>query len=131
MPQSCVCLACILCETVLQDQQTKNKSLINMFNHVMIGQFPAQMYRLSVLVSITDGRGESEGRLEIDDPDDEPVIQAVTRIQFHDPTVIYDLCFEFRDVVFRKAGRYSVNFRLGDELVVMRPFQVKAQANPS
>lgn len=129
MPRSCVCLACVLCELVIQDQETRNKSLINTFNHVMVAALPAQMYRLSVLVSITDGRGEAEGRLELHDPEGVVMIRGVSRVPFRDPTVIFDLCYEFRDVSFRREGRYTVNFWLGDDLIVMRPFMVQCRQN--
>ncbi len=128
MPQSCVCLACIVCELVLQDQDSRNKSLINMFNHVIVVALPAQMYRLCVLVSITDGRGEAEGRLELRDPDGELLITGASQVKFTDPNVVFDLCHEFRDIVFRKEGRYHFNFWLGGELVVMRPFVVRVRA---
>ena len=129
-PKSCVCLSCILCELVIQDQETKNRSLINMFNHVMVAQLPARMHRLSILVSITDGRGQSQGKLEIVDPEGAPVIRGVNPVVFRDPTVIFDLCYEFRDVVFHKEGRHNINFWLGDDLVVMRPFTITCRPVP-
>ena len=129
-PKSCVCLSCILCELVIQDQETKNKSLINMFNHVMVAALPARMHRLSVMISITDGRGASSGKLEILDPDGTPVIRGTNPVTFHDPIVIIDLCYEFRDVLFHKPGRYSINFWLGDDLIVMRPFTITCRPAP-
>ena len=125
MPRSCVCLSCVLCELVIQDHATRNKSLIHMFNHVVVAGFPTRMHRACVMVSITDGRGISRGRLEILDPENKVVVFGASQVDFTDPNIIIDLCYEFRDIEFHKEGRHIINFWLGGELVVMRPFTVQ------
>ena len=125
MARSCVCLSCVLCELVIQDHASRNKSLIHMFNQILVAGLPTRMHRLCVLVSITDGRGANQGRLEFCDPDGDVLVRGLSQVVFTDPTLVFDLCYEFRDVIFRKEGRHTVSFWLGEELVIMRPFTVQ------
>jgi len=123
MPRkACECLAIDLCELVIEDIHTRNKSLIHMFNRIVAPALPVSFYRFCVYVALTDGRGEQEARLEIVRPTQAPLLEMRGTVKFPDPTQVVEMVFEFHDLVFPETGKYAVNCYVGDSAIISRPF---------
>ena len=54
------CLAIIVCEGVIEDLRSRNKTIVNTFNRIFSAAFPVSQDRLTVFVSLTNGHGEQD-----------------------------------------------------------------------
>ena len=59
------CLAMLLCDYLILDAETHNKSLIGIFNRVQAAKFPVRHDRMHVFVALTDGHGDYNASLRI------------------------------------------------------------------
>ena len=120
------CLMVAVCEAVVIDQMTNNKSLINMFNRVHAVGFPVLHPRLCVVVSLTNGRGTLPLVMRMKHLSSDEVIHSMSgRVVFGDPMAVHDLVFDFRGVLFSKAGDYVVELVSGERIVGQRRFAVE------
>ncbi len=125
MPRkACECLAIDLCELIIDDIHSRNKSLIHMFTRIVAPALPVRFYRFCVYVALTDGRGEQEARLEIVRPSQTPLLEMRGAVKFPDPTQVVELVFEFHDLIFPEEGKYAVNCYVGDSAIISRPFHL-------
>src|SRR4029450_1227465 len=51
------CIAIIICNEVIEDKATSNKTLVSIFNTIGTPGLPCQHPRMFVMASFTDGRG--------------------------------------------------------------------------
>lgn len=120
----CEPLAVILCELVIDDLRSRNKSLIHMFNTVTAPQLPIPFPRFCIYVVLTNGRGELPARIEITEPNGERLIEMDGRIRFDDPLSIVEMVFEVNNLVFTQAGQHCVSLWVGDWNIANRAFHV-------
>ena len=83
-------VATILCEQVIEDKYTNNKSLIGIFNLIVVPHIPWQFPRMFIMGSFTDGRGTIDIQLIIKNPSHQEVFNAKGPAEFTDPTAVYD-----------------------------------------
>jgi len=117
-------LAMIICEMVLRDEQTKNVSLIGLFNTVTGPRVPLRHDRMHVFVSLTNGHGDYDCLLQCKSPDEKVVFEARGQISLKDPLAVADLNVELRGLVFEVPGNYIFEFYCGGKLLTMRKFAV-------
>ncbi|MHC4600302.1 MAG: DUF6941 family protein [Planctomycetota bacterium] len=109
------CLAIVLCDYVIEDKATNNKSLIGLFNRVNATDFPCQHPRMVIFISLTDGRGPTilEVFLERAENRDE-IFKAEGNVDFKDPNHVIDIVFDLRGVTFKEPGTHFVGIRTKD-----------------
>ncbi len=118
-------LAIVLCDQIIEDKQTSKKSLIGIFNQIGTAEFPCRHARLSIFVSITEGRGTSDAKLRIVCEETDKVVTEVRgRIQFPDIHSVVEICFNFGILIFETPGLYSIEFYCDDVIVLERRFHV-------
>jgi hypothetical protein len=102
----------IVCEDI--PAHTNRVSLINLFGTIRSRSqppFPFRYPKFCVYAQLTECRGVSEVRLEIEEEGTQTVIyQSVSRrYNFgNDPLRVFDASFRIRDCVFPAAGLYWV-----------------------
>jgi len=117
-------LAMVICDMVVRDEQTKNVSLIGLFNAVTGPRLPLRHDRMYVFVSLTNCHGDYECRLQCKSPDEEVIFEAIGKISLNDPLAVADLNLELRGLVFKVPGSYIFEFYCAGELLIMRRFSV-------
>ena len=127
------CVAIVICNEVIEDKWTNNKSLIGLFNSVSAQQLPAHHPRMFVMVSLTDGRGDWKVVIEISDPSGNKVFEAVGQMRFDDPIAVHDLVVEVQGLPLPEEGEYYVGLTCGGRFLASRRFTVvkAAGGNPS
>jgi len=115
-------LAMLLCDYVIRDGETNNKSLIGIFNRIIAGKFPVRHDRMHVFVALSDGRGEYATRLQVRGPANEIVFSTDGKITIPDPLAVAEINFQIRGLMIPKPGRYFVEFLCDGELLVDRAF---------
>jgi hypothetical protein len=118
-------VALVICDRVIVDAKTQEKTLVATFNRIRASTFPALHPRMSLFVSVTNGRGVMDGKiLCVEEASREPVYQASGPLLFKDPLHVVEMTFQIRNVVFPKPGVYNVEFLCDNELILQRRFTV-------
>jgi hypothetical protein len=123
-------VAIVICNEIVEDKWTNNKSLFGIFNGITVAALPAVHPRLFVLASLTDGRGEWPVTLEIGSPSGSPAFKATLTCQFADPLAVHDLVIQVRNLPLVEAGEYHVLLTCPGRLLGRRRFAVMVQPEP-
>ena len=118
------CVAIIICNEVIEDRWTNNKSLIGLFNSIAAQNLPAQHPRMFVMVSLTDGRGNWKVVLDINGPSGQQLFRAEGDMQFADPIAVHDLVIEVRGLPLPEAGEYYAGLTCNGRFLASRRFTV-------
>lgn len=122
------CVSLIICETVIEDARSRNKSLINMFNGILAPRLPARHDRLCAFAAITGGRGKVNVvlRLCYDKDYEKDLLHLEGEVEFpaSDPNAVVDLVFEIRGFVFEQFGNYTFEVVHGQVPLLTRRFTV-------
>ena len=118
------CVAIVVCNEVIEDKWTNNKTLVSLFSSIATSELPAQHPRMFILASLTDGRGDWPVLLRIESPSGEELFKAEGSIQFDDPLAVHDLVVEVRGLPLPEAGEYHVGLICGGRPLGSRRFTV-------
>jgi hypothetical protein len=128
-----ICLSLVLCDSVIEDFRTRNKSLINMFNGILSPAVPVRHDKMCAFAAFTGGRGKMpiSLRLCFDKEYETDMLRLGGAIQFppDDPQAVVDLVFEIRGFVFPKFGNYTFELMCDEVPLMTRRFTV-TQAPP-
>ncbi|MHC5080710.1 MAG: DUF6941 family protein [Planctomycetota bacterium] len=106
------CLAIVLCDYVIEDKATNNKSLIGLFNRINATHFPCQHPRMVIFVTLTDGRGKTELEVFLEHGETrKEIFKAGGKVDFKDPNHVIDIVFDLRGVTFEAPGPFFVGIR--------------------
>ena len=118
----CVCLT--LCNEVVEDARTHNKSVFSIFNGIGAAQVPTMYPRLSILASVTNAEPDSAVKVAIILPSGAEMISADGKTLGEDKNSVTDFPIELQGVVFPEAGIYSLTLSVNGDLIAQRPFSV-------
>ena len=125
-------MALILCDSVIEDARTRNKSLINMFNGILTSSVPVRHDKLCAFTAFTGGRGEVpiSLRLCFDKEYEADLLRLSGKIDFprDNPHGVVDMVFEIRGFVFPRFGNYSFEVLCDEVPIMMRRFTVSKSA---
>ena len=128
-------LSLIICDSVIEDARTRNKSLISMFNGILAQQVPARHDKMCAFIALGGGRGQVPITLRLcHDEDYEPdLLRLAGAVDFPpgDPHAVVDLVFEIRGFVFRKFGNYTFEVLHENVPVLARRFAVNTLEGPA
>lgn len=126
------CLAFAICDTVIEDALTRNKSLINMFNGILAENVPAIHDKLCVFVALTGARGQVPVRLRLCyDPEYEKDLLAgfgidhMVQFPANQPQTVIDMVFVIRLLRFPHFGSYTFEILCEDVPLIARRFSVQ------
>jgi len=120
------CLAMVLCDDVVEDKRSNNKTLFNTFNQITALKFPAIHPKLVVFLSLTNGHGEVPFDLQfVRDKDDRPLCGLKGTVKFGDPLAVADIVLTMRGLPLPDEGHYCFRLLLAGEPVRERRLFVK------
>jgi len=123
-----LCLALIICNEVIEDKRSGNKTLVGLFNGITTSVLPATHPRLFLMASLTSGAGEWAFTFRILTPSGAELMRMQDTTRFDDPLIVHDLVVEVRNLPITEEGVYFVDLLLGEEPILNRRFTV--QVNP-
>jgi hypothetical protein len=100
------CVALIVCNDVIEDKRTNNKTLVGIFNAIGSSGVPCTHDRMVVFASLSDGVGVWGIELRLFAPSGDELLRVGGEITFPDPHTVEDLVFELRGVQLPDAGTY-------------------------
>lgn len=119
-------IALLICDRVIADAVTHEKTLVSTFNQILAKSFPCVHPRMTIFVAITNGRGPTQAEIRcVNESDDNTRVFGMKGpISFPDPIHVVEISFCFNNVHFAKPGLHSVEFLCDGELVLQSRFQV-------
>jgi hypothetical protein len=126
MTESPVCIALLICESVIEDTRTRNKTIINTFNGITARKFPMRRHQMTVFISLSNGNGKVPLTLSfVKDEKDCDKVQFEFQVEatFNNPLEVLELGVDLRHVPFPEPGDYSIRLYADGELLTQRRFQ--------
>jgi hypothetical protein len=100
------CVAIVLCNEVIEDKRTNNKTLVSLFNTTVVDQLPSFQPRMFIMASLTNGLGHWPLTVRIINPSNVEVLRINGEVAFDDPLVVLDVVMEVRMLPLDEAGVY-------------------------
>lgn len=123
-----ICVALIICNEIIEDRRTGNKTLVGLFNSILAPSLPANHARLFLLASLTSGTGSWNFAFRVTSPSGQEVMRMGDVVRFEDPLLVHDLVIEVRNLPLTEADVYFVDLLLNDAHIAHRRFTVQIGA---
>jgi hypothetical protein len=120
-------LAMVVCDAIWQDPTTGKKTILGTFSSLGAPNFPVLHPVLGVYVVLADGRGVVPVVLRLVDVDDEtePLAELTQEVDFKNPRVNVELCFQIGNLVFPHEGEYRFQLYAASEFLLERRILVQ------
>lgn len=124
-PEKLECVSIIIADAVYRDERTKNLVIAGTFNTISVPALPWPFDRLTVLFSITNGKGEYQLVLRIEhEVSGTTVAELSGPFRLESPLTIQEVNVEFRGLKFAAFGKYWVTILADGAIVAQRPLWV-------
>lgn len=120
-------IALIICDRVITDALTQEKTLVASITNLRAARFPARHPRLTVFVALTNGNGQADCEIKCVNETEkgEPVFGMKGIVPFTTPMEVVELAFQFNNLTFPKPGLHSIEFLCDGEIVLQRRFSLR------
>lgn len=119
-----VCVATLICNDVIEDKRSGNKTVVGIFNAIGAPQVPATHPRMMVMASITNATSELTLQLELKGPEGKPLLRADAKVPSQNPGDVVDLLFELNNTTFNQYGDYVFELVYNGSVIGARRFLV-------
>ncbi|MCC7479078.1 hypothetical protein IT575_11550 [bacterium] len=117
------CLLIAICNDVIEDKRTNNKSLIGLFSNINVLSLPAAHPRLYLVLSLSNITGEVPLRVVLRNPQGGEA-QFDNRVRADNSEVVLDMVMQLDNLALPVLGRYTFEVWSGDEFLAARSFNV-------
>ncbi len=124
------CVSIVICNEVIEDKRTNNKSLIGLFNSIHVAQSPTSHPRMFVFASLMGGSGKWPVTLVIRDTELAEIARIDGEVIFNSPLDVLDIVIELNMLPLPQLGTYFVDLQTGSEILGGRRFTVFSGQNP-
>jgi hypothetical protein len=119
-----VCVAMLVCNEVIEDKRSGNKTVVGIFNAVATTQLPATHPRMTVMSSVTNADREIPVTLVLRGPEGNELVRANAVVPARILGETIDLLFELNNLTFNELGDYMFELLFGDRVIGARKFTV-------
>jgi len=120
------CLSVIICDQVFRDERTHKQIIVGTFNEILAPQFPALHPRMTVLFTLTNGKGEYQLGLAVENArTGVPIAKIEGPLSLNDPLQIADFHVEVVNLNLPEPGKYWVCVIINGQTIKQRPFNVR------
>jgi hypothetical protein len=128
LPEKPLGVAMVICDRVIIEAGTGNKTLVSTFNTIHSQGFPCLHPRLSIYVSLTNGQGEKNVKLSLRDMNGHSHFDMGGPVRFENPNHVVELVFNIRNLPVPAPGVYSFEISADDEYVCEVKFNAAKQS---
>jgi hypothetical protein len=125
------CLSVVLCNEIIEDKRTNNKTLVSLFNGIVVNSLPATHPRMSVMASLTDARGKWPVSFIVRAPSGAELLRFDGEAAFQDPLSVLDISVEIQGLALPESGVYFVDIMTGTFPLGHRRFTVYVGQPPT
>ena len=121
-------LAMVVCDSIHHDPGSDKASILGCFSVIGSREFPAIHPVMCLYVSITDGRGRVDVRVQLIDVDEtrEPVWEESRTVDFTDPRMVIEISYVVPCAEFPEPGEYRFQMFANDDFLMERRILVVA-----
>ena len=120
-----ICVAIIICNEIIEDKRTSNKTLVSLFNSIGVSSLPATHPRLFLMASLTNLRDELPISVSIKSHTGQEILRINGKADGEgDPLAVIDLIVEVLGLSLQEEGVHFVDIMTGDRLLGSRRFSV-------
>lgn len=124
-----LCVAIIICNEIIEDKRTSNKTLVSLFNSIGVAALPAAHPRLFLMASLTNLREEMPVSFRIKSASGKDLLRVDgVAGSGGDPLAVVDLVVEVLGLTVAEEGVHFVDVVSGDILLGSRRFTVMRQS---
>jgi hypothetical protein len=127
------CLALLLCEGVIEDARSHNKTIVNTYNRIFSRHYPARHDRLAVFLSLTNGHGSYDLEIRIVRADagsgQAPLLKMAGKVSFRNPLDVAEMTVNLRGMPIPAAGTYVIEVLIAGDVVRQRRFAAVLQTS--
>jgi hypothetical protein len=124
------CISIVICNEVIEDRRTNNKTLVSLFNGIVTPAIPCVHPRMFIMASLIDGIGDWPITLRITGPSDQTIVELKGTHSFGDPLSVNDLIFELHGLPLNEEGVYIADVFAGGRQIAARRFFVHVLKAP-
>ena len=118
-------MAIVICNEIIEDKRSNNKTLVGLFNGIRTQQLPSAHPRMFVMASFTSGLGRWPVKFRIVDPSNNEIVRMEGEENFENLLEVRDLVFELLGLPLSEEGTYVVDVIVGGTPVAERRFAVQ------
>jgi len=119
-----VCVATVICNEVIEDRRSGNKTVVGIFNAIGTTQLPATHPRMTVMASVTNAEREVTVKLILRGPEGKEILSADAKVPARGPGDVIDLLFELNNITFNEHGDFIFEIFYNDDVIGARRFMV-------
>ena len=123
------CMALLVCNDVIEDKRTNNKTLVGLFNRITAPRLPTKHPRLYIFISITDFSGTAPLAVRISSPSKE-VMTLNGELKCEDAAAVADIVLELQALPLEEPGRYHIELIVSGMPIADRFFHVTEGGHP-
>jgi hypothetical protein len=124
-PEKLCCISIVICDEVYRDETSKKLILVGTFSAITASAVPCTHGRMSVLFTLTNGKGEYALSLSVEhEQSGQEVFSVAGPLKMDDPLAIVDMNLQIEKLVFPKAGKYWIVLKADGEVLQQRPIWV-------
>ena len=116
-------VAILICDKVITEQGTMNKTLVSTFNTIRSKIFPCAHPALAIFVSLTNATGEKEVNLVFSSGETQ-IMKSGGKAVFDNPNQMVEFIFNLVNLPFARPGVYSFEVFVDGEYVFESRFNV-------
>ena len=123
-----LCVAIIICNEIIEDKTTNNKTLVGLFNSISVSALPAMHPRLFFFASVTHIQGDQPLSFTITSPTGKEILRADGAVSSGgDIGAVIDLTLQVLGLTVGEEGMHSLNVVSGQTVLGSRSFSVLMQ----
>jgi hypothetical protein len=127
-PEKLTCLSIVVCDEVYRDEITKKLILVGTLNAIVSNDVPCRIPKLTVMFSLTNGKGNYNVVVTIEHADTgQEIVSLGGPLRVEDPLAVMDMVMPLVNVAFPVEGKYWVVVKADGEILVQRPIWVKVR----
>ncbi len=121
-----ICVSIVICNEIIEDKRTSNKTLVSLFNSIGVASLPATHPRLFLMASLTNLREELPLSVSIKSHSGQEILRVNgAATSGGDPLAVVDLVVEVLGLSIQEEGVHFVDVLAGDMLLGSRRFSVQ------
>jgi len=128
LPNTPLCVAILICNDVIEDKATNNKTLIGLFNSINVSALPAMHPRLFFFASVTHIQGDQPLSFMITSPSGKEILRADGAVSSGgDLGAVIDLTLQVLGLTLGEEGMHALHVVSGETVLGSRSFSVILQ----
>jgi hypothetical protein len=120
-----ICVAVVICNDIIEDKRSNNKTLVNLFNDIAVSTLPILYPRMYFMATLTNGVGRYTLSFRIKGPSDKELARFTGEAFFADPLTLVDIVVEIQGLRLEEEGTHFVDILSGDYPLGHRRFVVR------